>query len=1229
MLRSRGRASATESPALTVDGPSLIYRSPGKPPRYLLHTARTPWTQQLAADCLVAEVLVQQLAPEQGASDGLVLGVTEPGCGTEPLTHWPGTARGRWLWRSDGIAARATTGEQRSVRWRFGPGDKVGFAVGRSHVSFIRNGERVHTVPRYVRSEAAPPSPAGAPVLTVGLGCDAVLRLCEGAQYLHLCSYAEPSGSPVTQPLVEVSNEDASGAGHRDALDHTTCRRRFRRCVWAVQWVARVIAATLQGPPVWGQLVLPEPAHVVTSARSLWTASASCSRHDQKGLLGQVGGERFLKEIISNAWKSEQLQLGTEDVVEVDELCVNQLEPAEAESFTTALVSARLRRKAGTNGTVGGAGAFRQARLQRQGTSWTLNELLCDGSGTTDSSAGVRRLAQTSEDVDGHAKDECASTLGSSRASSRLPASRGARGGTPSNAQCAAAATGWATEGASNSSPLGACAAGGKGESQAQLEAAIEAARAVFRGLDRKMVGHLCCEDLEPVFAGARHGLFQRLDHHGKGHICCDDWLQFCRELEESRGVQGLKQFLQACAQSLAQRRRPREAREDCDHPWELPAELSLVSNAYGWRVEAKPVTLSDEMLERIGDKGLQRFRQQAAVAHALLGQDADEAIIELADRIALQQGNHDDCWAKMLSAGEWSRAQPSWTKQAIAHAKLSHLDTATKLQQVLAWALAEGKPLKEAFQPPLAGLAGLAEKPEVEDLWQAAIKGVGNPVEASAAIGETLLAGESLAPLEAVVDTTFHNVVGSMLHFRFLILLELNWSVGRDFLPLIDLGAPADSAYGRLLAQVKPRLLGHLKFAQFQQVLQSTKYDGAAASVILNRKAAVSLRERGRVDWEFRRSLTGQLMAELRRQSIGPKLFRRPWQSRCMKVQFKGEGGEDAGGLYREALDAVAQELHSRTVPLLVPCPNAVAEVGDNRDTWLLNPRATSIECMRALEFVGQLLGLALRTGDLLPLALAPFTWKGIVGDERRREDIRSIDIFADKHLAMLSSEQKPDEPGEGALAAMGGLQFVYPDITGEEVELVEGGRDITVTAENASEFALLLLQSRIAFDTAQLQALRRGLATVVPIQLLRLWSWRDLQERVCGISDVDLENLKRHTTYKNCNSASAHVGYLWEALESFTQKQRRSFLRFVWGRSSLPTVEKWERNFTVQLLSGTDDTRLPCSHTCFFTLDLPTFSGPEVCRAKLLYCVTHCLAIDADGAPARALNWDEDDED
>merc|ERR1712203_1151993 len=98
---------------------------------------------------------------------------------------------------------------------------------------------------------------------------------------------------------------------------------------------------------------------------------------------------------------------------------------------------------------------------------------------------------------------------------------------------------------------------------------------------------------------------------------------------------------------------------------------------------------------------------------------------------------------------------------------------------------------------------------------------------------------------------------------------------------------------------------------------------------------------------------------------------------------------------------------------------------------------------------------------GDLLPLTLAPFTWKGIVGDERKREDVRSIDVFVEKHLAIMCSDSWSDE---GALAN-GCLQFAYPDVTGEEVELIDGGRDVPVTADNAQEFARLYC--RIDFNS------------------------------------------------------------------------------------------------------------------------------------------------------------------
>merc|ERR1719253_1049315 len=141
-------------------------------------------------------------------------------------------------------------------------------------------------------------------------------------------------------------------------------------------------------------------------------------------------------------------------------------------------------------------------------------------------------------------------------------------------------------------------------------------------------------------------------------------------------------------------------------------------------------------MLEHIKDESLEQFRRQVGLAHALLGRSADEAVVELADRVALQQGNHDDCWTKMLGVLEWSQAQPRWMEQAVAHARLEDVGICMKLQQVLAWALASGKPLVEALAPPLKARA---EDVKVED-FRLAAEEAGGSAEHCEALAKELL---------------------------------------------------------------------------------------------------------------------------------------------------------------------------------------------------------------------------------------------------------------------------------------------------------------------------------------------------------------------------------------------------------------------------------------------------------------------------------------------------------
>lgn len=68
--------------------------------------------------------------------------------------------------------------------------------------------------------------------------------------------------------------------------------------------------------------------------------------------------------------------------------------------------------------------------------------------------------------------------------------------------------------------------------------------------------------------------------------------------------------------------------------------------------------------------------------------------------------------------------------------------------------------------------------------------------------------------------------------------------------------------------------------------------------------------------------------------------------------------------------------------------------------------------------------------------------------------------------------------------------------------------------------------LQVRLSEADKQISAIKQGLATVVPIDLLQLWSWDDLEFAVTGNRTMDVELLKKHTTInKNHNNATAVV--------------------------------------------------------------------------------------------------------
>jgi len=185
--------------------------------------------------------------------------------------------------------------------------------------------------------------------------------------------------------------------------------------------------------------------------------------------------------------------------------------------------------------------------------------------------------------------------------------------------------------------------------------------------------------------------------------------------------------------------------------------------------------------------------------------------------------------------------------------------------------------------------------------------------------------------------------------------------------------------------------------------------------------------------------------------------------------------------------------------------------------------------------------------------------------------------------------------------------------------VELKKNGAHIRVTYHNRDEYARLLLQLRLHEHRSQIEAIRRGIAKIIPIQLLNLLTWRELQGFVCGEPVIDVDLLRRHTQYSGVYPDAPHVDFLWEVLQGFDQLERRRFIRFAWAQERLPADDQeFVQTHTRMMIKGADwanmDAALPRADTCFFNLELPAYSSVEVLRKQLLYALGTAVTMDRD---------------
>jgi E3 ubiquitin-protein ligase HUWE1 len=177
--------------------------------------------------------------------------------------------------------------------------------------------------------------------------------------------------------------------------------------------------------------------------------------------------------------------------------------------------------------------------------------------------------------------------------------------------------------------------------------------------------------------------------------------------------------------------------------------------------------------------------------------------------------------------------------------------------------------------------------------------------------------------------------------------------------------------------------------------------------------------------------------------------------------------------------------------------------------------------------------------------------------------------------------------------------------------VDLVPNGSKIPVTESNKAEYIRLLAQHRMTTAIrSQIDVFLEGFHDLVPAELISIFTPTELELLICGLPEVNIEDLRGNTDYQQFRATDDNILWFWEILRDFSQEEKALFLQFVTGTSKVFMNWYFEYLYAYFNVDYLNRYRLVDFPDCKEFVDRSVSQFTDLMLAQL-HCQLHTLAL------------------